>query len=62
MKTHGITHEQIAMVAVVQREWREESARHHEGADHGRGCADSRMIAYPFHPAVLPRHDGGVAR
>jgi len=21
MKTHGITHEQIAMVAVVQREW-----------------------------------------
>ena len=27
MKTHGITHEQIAMVAVVQREWAAKNPR-----------------------------------
>jgi len=49
MKTHGITHEEIAMVAVVQREWAaKKPARHHEGADHGRDVLNSRMIAYPF--------------
>ena len=45
------------MVAVVQREWAAESARHDEGADHGRGraeLADDRL-SVP-HPAMLPRH------
>ena len=63
MKTHGITHEQIAMVAVVAaRMGCEKPARHHEGADHGRGCpelADDRLPVPD--PAMLPRHDGGGA-
>ena len=40
MKTHGITHEQIAMVAVVQREWAAKNPRATmKDADHGRGRA-----------------------
>jgi hypothetical protein len=27
---------------------RQKPARHLQGADHGRGRAESRMIAYPF--------------
>ena len=36
---------------------REESARHHEGADHGRGRAEfaDDRLSVP-HPAMLPRH------
>src|SRR5213595_4039065 len=49
MKTHGITHEQIAMVAVVQREWAAKNPRATMKAP--ITVADvlkSRMIAYPF--------------
>ena len=50
MKEFGLTHEQLAMVAVVQREWaaRNPRAMHREPI----GVEDvlrSRMIAYPFH-------------
>ena len=43
MKTYGLTHEQWAMVSVVQREWGgdQEPARHLQDADHRRG-------RYPF--------------
>ena len=49
MKTHGITHEEIAMVAVVQREW----AAKNPGASMKdpitvADVLNSRMIAYPF--------------
>src|SRR4029077_697278 len=49
MKTHGITHEEIAMVAVVQRE----SAAKSPGAAMKTpimvaDVLNSRMIAYPF--------------
>ena len=41
MKTYGLSHEQLAMVAVVQREWAaQEPARHLQDADHGRGRAE----------------------
>jgi hypothetical protein len=36
MKTYGLTHEQLARVSVVQREWAEEPARHLQDADHRR--------------------------
>ena len=35
MKTYGVTEEQLAMVAVIQREWAaQEPARHLQGPDH----------------------------
>src|SRR5262244_3457442 len=49
MNTHGITHEQIAMVAVVQREWAARNPR--ATMKEPITVADvlnSRMIAYPF--------------
>src|ERR1700752_2646971 len=49
MKTYGITHEQIAMVAVVQREWAAKNPR--ASMKDPITVADvlnSRMIAYPF--------------
>ena len=49
MKTHGITHEQLAMVAVVQREWAAKNPR--ATMKEPITVADvlnSRMIAYPF--------------
>ncbi len=49
MKTHGITHEQLAMVAVVQREWAAKNPR--ATMKDPITIADvlnSRMIAYPF--------------
>src|SRR5689334_3404437 len=49
MKTYGITHEQIAMVAVVQREWAASNPR--AMMKEPITVADvlnSRMIAYPF--------------
>ena len=52
MKTYGLTHEQLAMVSVVQREWAaQEPARHFQGADHRRGCAELADDRLPV-PAV----------
>lgn len=49
MKTYGVTHEQMAMVAVVQREW---AARNPRAAQRTpitvEDVLNSRMIAYPF--------------
>ncbi len=50
MKDYGMTHEQLAMVAVVQREW----AAFHPRASFRdpitvEDVLNSRMIAYPFH-------------
>jgi acetyl-CoA acetyltransferase len=49
MKTHGITHEQIAMVAVVQREWAAKNPRAMmKDPITVADVLNSRMIAYPF--------------
>jgi acetyl-CoA acetyltransferase len=49
MKTYGLTHEQLAMVSVVQREW---AAKNPRGTFKTPITVDdapnSRMIAYPF--------------
>jgi len=50
MKQYGLTHEQLAMVSVVQREW----ASHNPRASYRdpitvEDVLESRMIAYPFH-------------
>jgi acetyl-CoA acetyltransferase len=49
MKTYGVTHEQLAMVAVVQREW---AAKNPRATFRDPITVDdvlnSRMIAYPF--------------
>jgi acetyl-CoA acetyltransferase len=49
MKTYGLTHEQLAMVAVIQREW---AAKNPRATFHDPITVDdvlnSRMIAYPF--------------
>jgi acetyl-CoA acetyltransferase len=49
MKTYSLTHEQLAMVAVIQREW---SSRNPRAAMRElttvEGVLNSRMIAYPF--------------
>ena len=50
MKDYGMSHEQLAMVAVVQREW---AAMNPRASFHDPITVDdvlgSRMIAYPFH-------------
>ena len=49
MKTYGITHEQIAMVAVAQREWAAKNPRATMKAPITvEDVLNSRMIAYPF--------------
>ena len=49
MKTYGITHEQIAAVAVVQREWAAKNPRAMMKAPITvEDVLNSRMIAYPF--------------
>src|SRR4029434_2126993 len=49
MKPYGITHEQIAMVAVVQREWAAKNPRATMKAPITvEDVLYSRMIAYPF--------------
>ena len=50
MQDYGMTHEQLAMVAVVQREWagRNPRASHRDPITVDDVLA-SRMIAYPFH-------------
>jgi acetyl-CoA acetyltransferase len=49
MKTYGITHEQLAMVAVVQREWAAKNPRATmKDPITVADVLNSRMIAYPF--------------
>ena len=49
MKTHGITHEQIAMVAVAQREWAAKNPRATmKKPITVEDVLNSKMIAYPF--------------
>jgi acetyl-CoA acetyltransferase len=49
MKTYGVSEEQLAMVAVIQREWAAKNPRasYREPVTLGE-VLDSRMIAYPF--------------
>jgi acetyl-CoA acetyltransferase len=50
MKDTGLTHEQLAMVAVVQREWAAKNPRaSHRDPISVEDVLASRMIAYPFH-------------
>jgi acetyl-CoA acetyltransferase len=49
MKTYGVTHEQIAMVSVVQREWAARNPRAtFRTPINVDDVLNSRMIAYPF--------------
>jgi acetyl-CoA acetyltransferase len=49
MKTYGVTHEQIAMVSVVQREWAAKNPRAtFRDPITVEDVLSSRMIAYPF--------------
>jgi acetyl-CoA acetyltransferase len=49
MKTYGITHEQLAMVAVVQREWAAKNPRStYKDPITVDDVLNSRMIAYPL--------------
>jgi acetyl-CoA acetyltransferase len=49
MKTYGVTHEQIAMVSVVQREWAAKNPRAtFRNPITVEDVLNSRMIAYPF--------------
>src|SRR3981081_2865734 len=49
MKTYGLTHEQFAMVSVVQREWAAKNPRATFKAPITvEDVLNSRMIAYPF--------------
>jgi acetyl-CoA acetyltransferase len=49
MKTYGVTHEQLAMVAVVQREWAAKNPRAtFKDPISVDDVLNSRMIAYPF--------------
>jgi len=50
MKTYGVTHEELAMVAVVQREWAGKNPRAtFQDPITVDDVLNSRMIAYPFH-------------
>jgi acetyl-CoA acetyltransferase len=50
MKKYGLTHEQLAMVAVVQREWAAKNPRaSYRDPITVADVLSSRMIAYPFH-------------
>jgi acetyl-CoA acetyltransferase len=49
MKTYGLTHEQLAMVAVIQREWAAKNPRAtFKDPVTVEDVLSSRMIAYPF--------------
>jgi len=49
MKTYGVTHEQMAMVAVVQREWAAKNPRAmYKDPITVEDVLNSKMIAYPF--------------
>jgi acetyl-CoA acetyltransferase len=50
MKDHGVSHEELAMVAVVQREWASRNPRaSFRDPITVQDVLDSRVIAYPFH-------------
>ena len=50
MKDYGMTHEQLAMVAVVQREWASQNPRASQQEPITvDDVLNSKMIAYPFH-------------
>lgn len=50
MKTYGVTHEQLAMVPVVQREWAGRNPRASQRAPITvDDVLNSRIISYPFH-------------
>ena len=50
MKEYGLTHEQLANVAVVQREWAAQNPRAtHRDPITVEDVLDSRVIAWPFH-------------
>ena len=50
MKEHGVSHEQLAMVAVAQREWAGQNPRAtFQDPITVEDVLESRMIAYPFH-------------
>ncbi len=50
MKDHGLTHEQLANVAVVQREWASMNPRAtHRDPITVQDVLASKLIAYPFH-------------
>jgi acetyl-CoA acetyltransferase len=63
MKEFGLTHEQLAMVAVIQREWAAKSPRAtFRDPITVEDVLASRMIAYPFHILeCCPVTDGGGA-
>ena len=48
MKKYGVTHEDLATVAVVQREWAARTARHVPRPDHGRRRAEQPDDRLPF--------------
>jgi len=48
MKTYGLSHEQLAMASVVQREWAAKPARHLLEPITVEDVLNSLRIAYPF--------------
>jgi acetyl-CoA acetyltransferase len=48
MKTYGLTHKQLAMVSVVQREWAAKNPRATFKTPITQDVPNSRMIAYPL--------------
>lgn len=63
MKTYGVTHEQLAMVPVIQREWAAKNPRAlFRDPITVEDVLNSRMIAYPFRILqCCPVTDGGGA-
>src|SRR5882672_5064031 len=56
MKTYGLTHEQLAMVSVVQREWAAKNPRATFKTPFTvEDVLNSRMIAYPLVPRTQYR-------
>ena len=49
MKTYGLTHEQLAIVSVVQREWAANNSDLPDAPSHTKG--DTAAIASPINPA-----------
>jgi acetyl-CoA acetyltransferase len=58
MKTYGLTHERLAMVSVVQREWAgEEPARHVRAPITVQDVLNSRMMAAASYTPPEPARD-----
>ena len=61
MKTYGLTHEQLAMVSVVQREWAGKNPRAtfrapitvEDVLNYGRACFETRPPGAPQHEVCL---------